>query len=251
MDNQLRNGCLMTYTFIERRSLVSVLPLRGSRIQTFRRSCSFSFHVYCQPLHFPQSKCCFVKAALPSILELLTTNFKYSRGSVNYGYVQSLRALILNIYSQKCVPQINEEVEVSAGASVCLPWLSLSTRLRLTHCVVGEKRKNILDWTRLWGDSGAVLPVVAGQAREFWDAVQRLPDRGAPESFRGALRLLGTGNEERRALGLEMPARVHGELWLHDRPVNRTIHRIFYRWKSPPFGTLVWWIKHFFGYLFT
>ncbi|XP_075883180.1 macrophage colony-stimulating factor 1b isoform X1 [Nelusetta ayraudi] len=78
MDNQLRNGCLMTYTFIERRSL---------------------------------SKCCFVKAALPSILELLTTNFKYSRGSVNYGYVQSLRALILNIYSQKCVPQINEEVE--------------------------------------------------------------------------------------------------------------------------------------------
>lgn len=78
MDNQLRNGCSLTYTFIERRSL---------------------------------SKCCFVKAALPWILELLTTHFKYSRGSVNDGYVQSLRALILNIYSQKCVPQINEEVE--------------------------------------------------------------------------------------------------------------------------------------------
>lgn len=59
-----------------------------------------------------QSKCCFVKAALPWILELLTTHFKYNRGSVNYSYVQSLRALILNIYSQKCVPQINEEVEV-------------------------------------------------------------------------------------------------------------------------------------------
>uniref|UniRef100_A0A671X5P5 Colony stimulating factor 1b (macrophage) n=1 Tax=Sparus aurata TaxID=8175 RepID=A0A671X5P5_SPAAU len=78
MDNQLRNGCSITYTFIERRSL---------------------------------SNCCFVKAALPWILELLTTHFKYSRGSVNDGYVQSLRALILNIYSQKCVPQINEEVE--------------------------------------------------------------------------------------------------------------------------------------------
>ncbi|KAI3357609.1 hypothetical protein L3Q82_016019, partial [Scortum barcoo] len=78
MDNQLRSGCSITYTFIERRSL---------------------------------SKCCFVKAALPWILELLTTHFKYSRGSVNDGYVQSLRALILNIYSQKCVPQINEEVE--------------------------------------------------------------------------------------------------------------------------------------------
>ncbi|XP_068997088.1 macrophage colony-stimulating factor 1b [Embiotoca jacksoni] len=78
MDNQLRSGCSITYTFIERRSL---------------------------------SKCCFVKAALPWILELLATHFKYNRGSVNDGYVQSLRALILNIYSQKCVPQINEEVE--------------------------------------------------------------------------------------------------------------------------------------------
>ncbi|KAM7411672.1 hypothetical protein PAMA_021588 [Pampus argenteus] len=78
MDNQLRSGCLITYTFIEQRSL---------------------------------SKCCFVKAALPWILELLTTHFKYRRGSVNDGYVQSLRALIHNIYSQKCVPQINEEVE--------------------------------------------------------------------------------------------------------------------------------------------
>lgn len=78
MDNQLRSGCSVTYTFIERRGL---------------------------------SKCCFVKAALPWILELLTTHFKYGRGSVNDGYVQSLRALILNIYSQKCVPQINEEVE--------------------------------------------------------------------------------------------------------------------------------------------
>ncbi|XP_023812021.1 uncharacterized protein LOC101168287 isoform X3 [Oryzias latipes] len=78
MDNQLSSGCSITYTFTERRSL---------------------------------SKCCFVKAALPWILELLTTNFKYKRGSVNDGYVQSLRALILNIYSQKCVPQINEEVE--------------------------------------------------------------------------------------------------------------------------------------------
>uniref|UniRef100_A0A665TIN1 Colony stimulating factor 1b (macrophage) n=1 Tax=Echeneis naucrates TaxID=173247 RepID=A0A665TIN1_ECHNA len=78
MDNQLRNGCSITYTFIERRTL---------------------------------SKCCFVKAALPWILELLTTHFRYNRGSVNDDYVQSLRALILNIYSQKCVPQINEEVE--------------------------------------------------------------------------------------------------------------------------------------------
>lgn len=60
-----------------------------------------------------QSKCCFVKAALPWILELLTMHFKYTRGSISDSYVQSLRALILNIYSQRCVPQIDEEVEVS------------------------------------------------------------------------------------------------------------------------------------------
>ncbi|KAM9342446.1 macrophage colony-stimulating factor 1b [Pholidichthys leucotaenia] len=78
MDNQLRSGCSITYMFIERRNL---------------------------------SKCCFVKAALPWILELLSTHFKYNHGSVNDGYVQSLRALVLNIYSQKCVPQINEEIE--------------------------------------------------------------------------------------------------------------------------------------------
>ncbi|XP_061760198.1 macrophage colony-stimulating factor 1b isoform X1 [Nerophis ophidion] len=78
MDNQLRSGCSITYTFIEQKTL---------------------------------SQCCFVKAALPWILELLTTHFQYNRGSVNYGYVQSLRTLILNMYSQKCVPQINEEIE--------------------------------------------------------------------------------------------------------------------------------------------
>ncbi|KAM6977817.1 uncharacterized protein FYW47_002621 [Aplochiton taeniatus] len=78
IDNQLMSGCSMTYRFIEQRGL---------------------------------SKCCFVKAAIPWILELLTTHFRYARGSINDSYVQSLRALILNIYSQKCVPQINEELE--------------------------------------------------------------------------------------------------------------------------------------------
>lgn len=80
--------------------------------------------------NFPQSKCCFVKAALPWILELLTTNFKYSRGSVNYGYVQSLRALILNIYSQKCVPQINEEVEVRWRAPAWHTWVLKNVRFK-------------------------------------------------------------------------------------------------------------------------
>ncbi|CDQ77547.1 unnamed protein product [Oncorhynchus mykiss] len=87
IDNQLQSGCSITYTFIERRSL---------------------------------SKCCYVKAALPWILELLTSHFRYTQGSDNHSYVMSLTCLIHNIYSQRCVPQINEELEddpVSFGMS--------------------------------------------------------------------------------------------------------------------------------------
>ncbi|CAB1329346.1 unnamed protein product [Coregonus sp. 'balchen'] len=57
------------------------------------------------------SKCCYVKAALPWILELLTSHFRYTQGSDNHSYVLSLIGLIHNIYSQRCVPQINEELE--------------------------------------------------------------------------------------------------------------------------------------------
>ncbi|KAJ8016135.1 hypothetical protein DPEC_G00004040 [Dallia pectoralis] len=79
IDNQLQNGCSITYTFIERRNL---------------------------------TKCCYVKAALPWILELLTSHFRYTGGSDNHSNVLSLIGLIHNIYSQRCVPQINEELEV-------------------------------------------------------------------------------------------------------------------------------------------
>lgn len=85
-------------------------------------------------LPHPQSKCCFVKAALPWILELLTTHFKYTRGSVNDGYVQSLRALILNIYSQKCVPQINEEIEVSGRVVHVCKMSALHCYENLSQC---------------------------------------------------------------------------------------------------------------------
>ncbi|XP_029579623.1 uncharacterized protein LOC115168454 [Salmo trutta] len=87
IDNQLQSGCSITYTFIEQRSL---------------------------------NKCCYVKAAMPWILELLTGHFRYTRGSDNHSYVLSLTGLIHNIYSQRCVPQINEELEddpVSFGMS--------------------------------------------------------------------------------------------------------------------------------------
>ncbi|XP_064162315.1 macrophage colony-stimulating factor 1a isoform X2 [Anguilla rostrata] len=81
IDNQLQNGCSMTYKFMERHGL---------------------------------SKVCYVKAAFPQILELLDSHFRYTKDSDNYGYVDKLKNLVWNIYSEQCIPQINEEIEVSA-----------------------------------------------------------------------------------------------------------------------------------------
>lgn len=68
-----------------------------------------------QPFLFPslcQSKVCYVKAALPWTLELLSTHFHYVSSSENGQNVRALKSLILNIYSQQCAPVINEEEEV-------------------------------------------------------------------------------------------------------------------------------------------
>ncbi|XP_061075824.1 macrophage colony-stimulating factor 1a isoform X2 [Conger conger] len=78
IDNQLQNDCSIAYTFMERQSL---------------------------------SKVCYVKAAFPQILELLKAHFQYSPSSDNYRYVSTLKMLVLNIYSHKCIPEINEEIE--------------------------------------------------------------------------------------------------------------------------------------------
>ncbi|XP_036387357.1 macrophage colony-stimulating factor 1a isoform X2 [Megalops cyprinoides] len=78
IENQLQNDCSVTYTFTERQSL---------------------------------SKVCYVKAAFPQVLELLNTRFQYAQNSDNYHYVLALKNLVLNIYSQKCIPEINEELE--------------------------------------------------------------------------------------------------------------------------------------------
>lgn len=78
INNQLQNGCSITYRFTERKNLSAV---------------------------------CYVKAALPHVLDLLSAHFKYARGSNSALLVQSLQKLILNIYSQHCVPVLNEELE--------------------------------------------------------------------------------------------------------------------------------------------
>ncbi|XP_073675833.1 macrophage colony-stimulating factor 1b [Garra rufa] len=78
ISNQLRNGCSITYTFIERKHL---------------------------------SVMCYVKATLPRVLELFNVHFKYTRGSGSAQTVVSIQNLILNIYSQHCIPSLNEELE--------------------------------------------------------------------------------------------------------------------------------------------
>ncbi|XP_036389361.1 macrophage colony-stimulating factor 1b isoform X1 [Megalops cyprinoides] len=78
IDNQLQNGCSITYTFTQQGGL---------------------------------SKACYVKAALPQVLELLSTHFGYAGGSDNGRYVQALKELLHNVYSQKCIPALNEELE--------------------------------------------------------------------------------------------------------------------------------------------
>ncbi|KAG9339722.1 hypothetical protein JZ751_023369 [Albula glossodonta] len=57
------------------------------------------------------SNTCYVKAALPQILELINTHFRYSRSSDNGRYVEEVKALIHNMYSQNCIPPIDEELE--------------------------------------------------------------------------------------------------------------------------------------------
>ncbi|KAL0186590.1 hypothetical protein M9458_018260, partial [Cirrhinus mrigala] len=54
---------------------------------------------------------CYVKAALPRVLELFNVHFKYTRGSGSAQAVVSIQNLILNIYSQRCIPSLNEELE--------------------------------------------------------------------------------------------------------------------------------------------
>ncbi|XP_017550201.1 macrophage colony-stimulating factor 1a [Pygocentrus nattereri] len=78
IGNQLQNGCSISYNFTERQSLSDI---------------------------------CYIKAAFPHMLDLLNTHFRYERDSDNYNYVSSLKNLIYNIYSQRCIPPINEETE--------------------------------------------------------------------------------------------------------------------------------------------
>ncbi|KAK2874290.1 hypothetical protein Q8A67_021443 [Cirrhinus molitorella] len=119
IKNQLQNGCSITYTFTEHQNLSVV---------------------------------CYVKAAFPHILELLNTQFRYAKDSDNYRYTNSLKNLIYNIYSQRCIPPINEEIEDSpmkfVRTHVTLPRAALEKAeevIRMYMSLMTQSNKPV-DW---------------------------------------------------------------------------------------------------------
>ncbi|XP_041092031.1 uncharacterized protein LOC121304734 isoform X2 [Polyodon spathula] len=76
--NQLENGCSIEYKFIDQGSL---------------------------------SKTCYVKAAFPKVLDVLTKHFNYHKSSVNFKYVDELKTLVKNIYRTKCILEVNVSME--------------------------------------------------------------------------------------------------------------------------------------------
>ncbi|KAM6980106.1 macrophage colony-stimulating factor 1a [Aplochiton taeniatus] len=78
IDNQLENGCTMSYLFTEHQRL---------------------------------SKVCYIKAAFPQILDVLNSHFHYVKKSDNRRYVNALKRAIYNLYSQGCIHEINEAIE--------------------------------------------------------------------------------------------------------------------------------------------
>lgn len=89
-----------------------------------------------------QSSVCYVKAALPRVLDLLSVHFRYSRGSESALSVRSLQNLIHNIYSQRCVPPLNEQLEVCACVSEGV-YVFLIVYMQMSANVCVPLRQNV------------------------------------------------------------------------------------------------------------
>ncbi|XP_027000168.2 macrophage colony-stimulating factor 1a [Tachysurus fulvidraco] len=96
-----------------------LLTLRKLIMNQVQSGCSISFK-FTERQHL--SDVCYIKAALPHILDLLLKHFTYENGSDNYYYTSSLKDLIHNIYSNKCVPPVNEEIEENPVTFARLYW---------------------------------------------------------------------------------------------------------------------------------
>ncbi|XP_077582881.1 macrophage colony-stimulating factor 1a [Stigmatopora nigra] len=103
IDNQLDNGCFIIYQFTE---------------------------------HLNLSKVCYVKAALPQVLELLRTQFHYGSKSDNRRYINTLETAIYYLYSQGCISQINEEIEDSPTKLIKLVKSSPKEALKKVQHVI-------------------------------------------------------------------------------------------------------------------
>ncbi|XP_077458672.1 macrophage colony-stimulating factor 1a isoform X2 [Stigmatopora argus] len=82
------------------------------------------------------SKVCYVKAALPQVLELLRTQFHYGRKSDNRRYINTLETAIYYLYSQGCISQINEEIEDSPTKLIKLVQSSPKEALKKVQHVI-------------------------------------------------------------------------------------------------------------------
>ncbi|KAI3370542.1 hypothetical protein L3Q82_025299, partial [Scortum barcoo] len=82
------------------------------------------------------SKVCYVKAAFPQVLELLNTHFNYVRNSDNRRYVSTLKKVIYHLYSQGCVPEINEEFEDSPVTFIRMVESSPKDALKKARSVI-------------------------------------------------------------------------------------------------------------------
>ncbi|KAK2821343.1 hypothetical protein Q7C36_020686 [Tachysurus vachellii] len=96
-----------------------LLTLKKLIMNQVQSGCSISFK-FTERQHL--SDVCYIKAAFPHILELLHKHFTYENGSDNYNYTSSLKVLIHNLYSNKCVPPINEEIEENPETFARLYW---------------------------------------------------------------------------------------------------------------------------------
>ncbi|XP_077386972.1 macrophage colony-stimulating factor 1-like isoform X2 [Festucalex cinctus] len=103
IDNQLDHGCFIIYQFTERLNL---------------------------------SQVCYVKAALPQVLELLRTQFHYSRNSDNRRYVNTLEKALYHVYSQGCISEINEEIEDSPSRLIKMVESSPKEALKKAQHVI-------------------------------------------------------------------------------------------------------------------
>ncbi|XP_057702442.1 macrophage colony-stimulating factor 1a [Corythoichthys intestinalis] len=119
IDNQLDHGCFIIYQFTE---------------------------------HLNLSKVCYVKAAIPQVLELLRTQFHYARNSDNRRYINTLEKAIYYLYSQGCISEINEEIEDSPSRLIKMVETSPKEALKKVHHVFQMYMKlmtlsaNPVDW---------------------------------------------------------------------------------------------------------